>query len=116
MSIYQIPSINNNLDINNIKLKFSESQPNNIICKTLSTYLNKVKAKIGQYSIEWDQFKRITNNYEYIHTPAPNSKNSISKLKPLSRAFYKLIEICNIFNLLDVHSSPFKMIFIMQFL
>lgn len=108
MSIYQIPSINNNLDLNNIKLQFSETQPNNIICKTLSIYLNKVKGIIGQYSIEWDQFKRITNNYEYIHTPAPNSKNSISKLKPLSRAFYKLIEICNIFNLLDIYSPHFN--------
>ena len=35
----------------------------------------------------------------------PNSKYSISKLKPLSRAFYKLIEICNIFELLKKYEN-----------
>ena len=101
MSIYQIPSINNTLNQNHFKIKFSEDKQDNFICKTLSFYLNKVKARINKYSIEWDNFKKITNNYEYIHTSMPNSKNSVSKLKPLSRAFYKLIEISNTFNILN---------------
>jgi 23S rRNA U2552 (ribose-2'-O)-methylase RlmE/FtsJ len=42
--------------------------------------------------------KRITNPYEYIHTPLTNLKYSISKYKPISRAFFKLIEIYNTFN------------------
>ena len=101
MSIYQIPSINNTLNQNHFKIKFSEDKQDNFICKTLSFYLNKVKARINKYSIEWDNFKKITNNYEYIHTSMPNSKNSVSKLKPLSRAFYKLIEMSNTFNILN---------------
>jgi 23S rRNA U2552 (ribose-2'-O)-methylase RlmE/FtsJ len=101
MSIYPLPTINNNIEQNDLKIKFIENKPNNYISKTLAFYLNKVKARIDKYSIEWDAFKKITNNYEYIHTIIPNSKYSISKLKPLSRAFYKLVEICNTFNLLE---------------
>ena len=44
-------------------------------------------------------FKRITNTYEYIHTVIPNTKYSISKVKPLSRAFFKLIEIYHCFTI-----------------
>ena len=61
--------------------------------------LNIDKARIDKYSIEWDSFKKITNSYEYIHTHLPNLKYSISKLKPLSRAFYKLWEILTVFDI-----------------
>ena len=105
MSIYPLPKINNDLIQKDIKIRFSEEKQENYICKTLSFYLNKVKAKIDKYSTEWDNFKKITNNYEYIHTTMPNSKYSISKLKPLSRAFYKLIEVCNIFGLLEKYDN-----------
>ena len=101
MSIFQIPRVNNTLNQNHFKIKFSEETQKNYICKTLSIYLNKVKGRINKYSIEWDNFKKITNNYEYIHTTMPNSKNSVSKLKPLSRAFYKLVEINNHFDILN---------------
>ena len=105
MSINKLPRINNDLTQKDIKIQFSEERQENYICKTLSFYLNKVKGKIDKYSTEWDNFKKITNNYEYIHTTMPNSKYSISKLKPLSRAFYKLIEICNIFELLKKYEN-----------
>ena len=105
MSVYPLPKINNFINQDDIKIKFSDGRPDNFICKTLSFYLNKVKARIDKYSIEWDIFKKITNNYEYIHTSIPNSKYSISKLKPLSRAFYKLIEICNVFSILEKYKD-----------
>lgn len=101
MSVYSLPKINYDIKQDDIKIKFTDTQPDNFVCKTLSFYLNKVKARIDKYSLEWDTFKKITNNYEYIHTIIPNSKYAISKIKPLSRAFYKLIEICNIFELLE---------------
>lgn len=105
MSVYLLPKINNLIKQEDIKIKFNEGKPDNFICKSLSFYLNKVKARIDKYSLEWDTFKKITNNYEYIHTTLPKSKFSISKIKPLSRAFYKLIEICNTFELLDKYSN-----------
>ena len=105
MSIHKLPNINNYINQEDIKIKFSENKPDNFVCKTLSFYLNKVKARIDKYSIEWDSFKKITNSYEYIHTHLPNLKYSISKLKPLSRAFYKLIEICNQFELLEKYKN-----------
>tara|TARA_B100000795_G_scaffold20844_1_gene13896 strand:- start:1169 stop:2356 length:1188 start_codon:yes stop_codon:yes gene_type:complete len=89
-----------NISADHIKMKFrNESEYNNFLSVTLSRYLNKVKLRINDYPNEWDNIKRLTNSYEYIHTTLPNSKNSISKIKPLSRAFFKLIEICNTFEI-----------------
>ena len=105
MSVFPLPKINYSIKQDDIKIKFNDEKPDNFICKSLSFYLNKVKARIDKYSLEWDTFKKITNNYEYIHTSLPNSKFSISKVKPLSRAFYKLIEICNIFGLLEKYNN-----------
>ena len=45
--------------------------------------------------------KIYTNPYEFIHTNVPNHQNSVSKYKPISRAFFKLLEIYNLFNILD---------------
>ena len=41
--------------------------------------------------------KKYTNPYEFIHTSIPHNNFSISKLKPISRAFFKLIEIYQTF-------------------
>jgi len=70
-----------------------------VINKTLSIYLNSVKTDIDNKQPEWDKFKKYTNPYEYIHTVLPNSQQSICRLKPLSRSFYKMIEISNLMKL-----------------
>lgn len=44
---------------------------------------------------------KVINPYEFIFTKVPNSKLSVSKLKPFSNLFYILMEIVSIFNLLD---------------
>ena len=36
--------------------------------------------------------KRYTNPYEFIHSSLPFANFSVAKEKPVSRAFYKLIE------------------------
>ena len=56
MSIHKLPNINNYINQEDIKIKFSENKPDNFVCKTLSFYLNKVKARIDKYSIEWDSW------------------------------------------------------------
>lgn len=67
----------------------------------LNKYLNNVKLQINGYKEKWDIFKKYTNPYEFIHTIIPNTKQSISKLKPLSRSFYKMIEICKTFSIIN---------------
>ena len=61
--------------------------------------LNKCKDRISKYnSIEWEDLKKLSNPYEYIYIF--NSKtqyNGVAKVKPLSRSFFKMIEIGNRF-------------------
>ena len=92
MSYYTLPKITTDIYPNNLKFEFRDE--NDIfISKSFSTYLNNVKKKISKYYNRWDNVKKYTNPYEYIHTTCPGSNNPVSKLKPLSRAFYKFIEI-----------------------
>ena len=64
--------------------------------------LQESKEKIDkiQNNIKWDNAKKITNPYELIHIKNKNYNNSISKYKPVSRSFFKLIEISNKFNII----------------
>jgi 23S rRNA U2552 (ribose-2'-O)-methylase RlmE/FtsJ len=99
MSYFILPNVLNILtvkDINIIKAENAEEQENNIvISKSLANYLNTMKGQIDDYNDEWDIYKKYTNTYEYIHSIIPQYKISVCKLKPLSRSYYKLIEIIN---------------------
>ena len=97
MSYFLLPQLNHTIETNNLELTTGNS--NNIISKSLFKYLNDMKTEINNYPIHWDVYKKYTNPYEYIHTIIPYTKQSVCKLKPLSRSFYKLIEIYNILNL-----------------
>ena len=78
--------------------KFEFDNPTICISKSLCDYLYKVKELIDSNYEEWDNVKKYTNPYEFIHTCIPNLKYSISTYKPLSRSFYKMIELCNTFD------------------
>lgn len=100
MNIYPLSNISRKINGSNLNLKFSDIKDDNIILsKTISKYLSTVKEQIKLYSKQWDIMKKITNPYEFIHTPLPGKTQSISKIHPLSRAFFKLIEICNLFDI-----------------
>jgi 23S rRNA U2552 (ribose-2'-O)-methylase RlmE/FtsJ len=75
--------------------------PPPVINKTLYKYLSLVKEQIDVRLEQWDKYKKCTNPYEYIHTIIPNTKQSVSTLKPISRSFFKMIEICQSFELLE---------------
>ena len=105
MSYFLLPNIINTISPENLEVK--KDKQDYVISKSLAKYLNSMKTQIDNYQNEWDQYKKYTNTYEYIHTPIPYSKLSVCKLKPLSRSFYKLIEILNIFNI-DFGSDPIK--------
>jgi 23S rRNA U2552 (ribose-2'-O)-methylase RlmE/FtsJ len=72
-----------------------------IINKSLCKYLSFVKEQIDTRQNDWDKFKKFTNTYEYIHSIIPNTKSSVCVYKPLSRSFYKMIEICKTLNILE---------------
>ena len=104
-----LPNISPYLSLSNIDTKLSnEYKENIVISKSLRIYLNDIKKLIDDCLTEWDIYKKYTNNYEYIHTIIPSTKISVCKLKPMSRSFYKMIELCNIFNLFENINSPIK--------
>lgn len=103
MSYFLLPNIINPLLTDFLEIKTNVN--NVIISKSLAKYLNSMKGQIDNYINEWDLYKKYTNTYEYIHTTIPFSKLSVCKLKPLSRSFYKLIEILNTLNI-DFPNEP----------
>ena len=76
--------------------------PSIVINKTLYKYLSIIKQQIDCRLEQWDKYKKCTNPYEYIHSIIPSTKNSISTIKPISRSFFKMIEICGSMGLLDI--------------
>lgn len=106
MSYFLLPHISKLISIDDIELKINEKQnkkqnekQNPMISTTLCTYLDELKQQIDTYTSSWDIYKKYTNAYEYIHTTIPQTRHSISKMKPLSRAFYKLIELCSLLHI-----------------
>ena len=88
-----------------LNLEYSEKKPNIAISNSLSYYLYDIKFKIDKFEKDWDNFKKYTNPYEYVNTPPPNKNKCISKYKPLSRSFYKMIEIINVFSLINTNEN-----------
>lgn len=74
--------------------------PEPMISNSLSFYLYDIKRRIDAQESQWDVFKRYTNPYEYIHTVIPGKRKSVSVHKPLSRSYFKMIELVRFFHLL----------------
>jgi 23S rRNA U2552 (ribose-2'-O)-methylase RlmE/FtsJ len=75
---------------------------------SLNYYLTEIKGKISECGEDWNSNKKYTNPYEYIYTS--NIKTSVCKYKPISRAYFKMIEIMNTFNFPSFDSNaPIKM-------
>jgi 23S rRNA U2552 (ribose-2'-O)-methylase RlmE/FtsJ len=90
------------------KIEYSElpSETSPIfISGTLSHFLSSMKEKISSKENAWDIYKKYTNPYEYIHTPIPLKRRSISKVKPISRSYFKMIEMTELFGLLNKYQS-----------
>lgn len=101
MSIFLLPKILNNRKENydDVHFKASSHIPDVAICFSLYNSLCQTKIQIEQNDVGWDICKKITNPFEFIHTTIPGHKTQVSKLTPLSRSFYKMIEISTVFNL-----------------
>ena len=86
----------------------------------LSTELMTWKNKINN-DPSWDQYKKLTNEYEFIITnvgvlepdmmtkyPPSNPLSWQGRKKPLSRSYFKLWEILHDFDLLSPNTTPNK--------
>ncbi len=110
MSYYLLPSILTPMGPNDIRLSFDADESRRaVINNSLHHYLSRVKREIDSCMAEWDVYKKYTNPYEYIHTNVPNSKAAVCRYKPLSRAYFKMIEIMRSLYLLDsVPGAPIR--------
>ena len=93
MGYYILPSVCLFNIEEKINVFFSKEEVSSFINKSLNKYLNDVKIQISDYSDKWDTYKKYINVYEYIHSCVPSTKQSVCKIKPLSRSFYKMIEL-----------------------
>ena len=105
MSYYLLPHISNLLNHTNIDISFGEMSncDTHVSSKTSQNYLTTLKIEIEKYPNTWDTYKKFTNTYEYIHSQIPDQKCSVSKYKPLSRSYFKFIEIANVFDILNYY-------------
>lgn len=88
-----------------VKFDLKSIKQNNICCWSLNTYLNSAKKKIDEVLHSWDNIKIYTNPYEFVHTNVPNQTMSVCKYKPISRAFFKLLEMYNLFGICNINTS-----------
>jgi 23S rRNA U2552 (ribose-2'-O)-methylase RlmE/FtsJ len=98
MAFFLLPRSSNIL-YKNIEYTTTEGIPISVISQSLCYYLYNIKEKITSREKQWDTYKKYTNPYEYIHTGVPLKKKSVSKYKPLSRSYFKMIEIMNTFHI-----------------
>lgn len=107
MTFFLLPRVNH--EIYN-KIKYDELENKNpvFISNNLSHYLSNIKEKITTNEKIWDIYKKYTNPYEYIHTPIPILKRSIAKDKPISRSYFKMIEMINTFDLISSDTASMQ--------
>jgi 23S rRNA U2552 (ribose-2'-O)-methylase RlmE/FtsJ len=103
MSSYLLPQILYSNDLHTHIVPIFSEKKDVIINKTLHKYLNSLKGQIDECEMAWDKYKKYTNPYEFIHTIVPNSRQAICLYKPLSRSFFKMIEIVHLTDIL--HNS-----------
>lgn len=98
MSYYQLPRVNFFIP-KHIDYIVNNNSPDIMISHSLARYLYEIKQRLETIEHDWDIHKKYTNPYEYIHTLTPHKKKCVSKYNPLSRSYFKMIEIINTFDL-----------------
>ena len=106
MTYYQLPRTNI-YSFKYIDCIEKESLPETKISFSLSEFLYEIKKKIETIEKDWDIFKKYTNPYEYIHTHLPYKKKCVASYSPLSRSYFKMIELLKTFRL-EMDSKPIR--------
>ena len=91
MTSYSISDIIYVIETKNIELNYEK--PLNYINTTLRDYSHSIKTEIDHRLYLWDKYKKYFNPYEYINTPFDAYTPAVCSYKPLSRAYFKMIEI-----------------------
>jgi len=105
MIVYTLPHISTPI-YEFIQLAISTNCPNKKISHSLANFMNDIKEKIHSHETEWDTYKKYTNTYEFIHTNNPTRKRPVSKYKPLSRSYFKMIEMSHELSLFPFNKNP----------
>ena len=106
MTFYNIPAMHNIIEPHMITCS-NDVNTSCFISKTLQKYLVTIKEQIDKYSAKWDNFKKYTNPYEYIHSIVPSAKTPVCKYKPLSRSYFKMIEMMHMLDIIkDYENIP----------
>lgn len=87
-----LPTVNSSI-INNLQCITINTNPEPVISNSLSFYLYDIKNQINKYRDDWDEFRKYINPYEYINSNVPSKSKCVSKYKPLSRSYFKMLEI-----------------------
>ena len=56
--------------------------------------------EIDNYKSEWDYVKKYANPCRFVHTKIPGHRTAVCKYQPISRSFFKLYEILDVFFLM----------------
>lgn len=88
---------------NDINVEYGNEYNDEMIVNTsLREYLTNIKQEIDNCNEEWDKYKKVTNKYEFVNTHYINDSKNISacvcNYKPISRSYFKMIEILNNFD------------------
>ena len=88
---------------NNFKQDFLELELQEQSAEYCSTFLNQTIDKKRQIKNNelFILLQKYVNNYEFIFSKVPGTKFSVSKLRPHSIAFYELMEVTSICNIMD---------------
>ena len=78
--------------------------PRDKLFESLNEELSGVKRLIDEYPKEWETVKKQIHEYEYIYTSSFYKKN-ISKVSPISRAYFKMKEMMFWYPLLNKNSE-----------
>jgi hypothetical protein len=103
--IFDISTVEDNDMINwnkmNIKLL---SKKKCFIFKNFNKKISDMKSLIDTdiFNSKWDKMKKIANPYEMVYTTfnKKKRKDSIADYKPISRSFFKLLELDNMCGLI----------------
>jgi 23S rRNA U2552 (ribose-2'-O)-methylase RlmE/FtsJ len=105
MSYYLINFNHNVIEPQDFSVKMENNIQSNklpiFISPSLHKYLTKIKEEIDKYIIQWDSAKKIINPYEFIHSHIYNQKQAVAKTRPISRSYFKFIEISQMLSILD---------------
>ncbi len=93
MNSYSINETIHSITENNVD--FLLDKPMEYYNITLRSYIHNIKLEIDKLTEQWEKNKKYLNQYEFINTHFDSNTPSVCIYKPISRSFFKMIEMLN---------------------